>query len=252
MLSVQTIIRRIRTRCHDSDNITYTDEEILDAINLALRFIRRCIADMRPSLLMSKAEGTLEVGQSSIELEHRPLKVIHVTLGNKIIKSETVDDSEKVFQNYKQIWHNPTLIYSIRQIDTYREAGLKQTELAHVIHEDNDTKGDPKVFYLTGAKTINFYPIPDKKTKYSILYVEDIEELTAEDESPLLTEFDDFLIEYASIRLQVGNEYDLTQEQAMVQNIFYQIQKILTPPPVGFICNGYWNNGRRRRRDYGL
>ena len=33
MLPLKTIARRIRIKIHDMDAITYTDEEILDAIN---------------------------------------------------------------------------------------------------------------------------------------------------------------------------------------------------------------------------
>ena len=56
MLSVQTLARRIRTRLHDTDEITYSDEEILDCINCGIRFIRRLIASMRPSLLWRRAK----------------------------------------------------------------------------------------------------------------------------------------------------------------------------------------------------
>lgn len=58
--------------------------------------------------------------------------------------------------------------------------------------------------------------------------------------SPLLTEFDDLLIEYVAIRLSIGNEYDMTQEAQLLANIMAQIQQILTPPPAGFIMEGYW------------
>ena len=53
-------------------------------------------------------------------------------------------------------------------------------------------------------------------------------------------EFDDFLIEYAAIRLSVGNEYDMTQESQLLANIYAQIQTLLTPPPPGIITKGYW------------
>ena len=252
MLPVSTIVRRIRMRLHDLDNITYSDEGILDALNMALRFVRRCIADIRPSLLIETHEGMIEAGTRSIELPFRPLKVLHITVGDNIIKSETIDNSESVFQNYKDPWHNPTPIYTLKQVDTYREAGLNQTELAHVVKDDNDITGEPKEFYITGSKTIHFVPIPERKIKYSIMYVPDFEELTIEDKSPLLTDFDDFLVEYASIRLNISNEFDMTQEQAMMNSIYQQIQKMLVAPPVGFVANGYWQRRRSRRSDYGL
>ena len=201
MLRVETLARRIRARLHDLDGITYDDEEILDCINCGIRFIRRIIASMRPSLLMSETEGTLAAGENKITLENRPTKIINVIVGNK---------------------------------------ALEETELAFAIHKPSETTENPKEFYLTGTQTINFYPPPTEPTKYLIRTVDDIEELTWEDKSPLLTEFDDFLIEYAAIRLSVGNEYDMTQESQLMANIVAQIQQILIPPPVGIITKGYW------------
>ena len=195
MLSVQTLARRIRQRLHDTDCITYDDENILDCINCGVRFIRRIIARLRPALLMSEKIGTLAAGIKAIELDTRPTKIISVTASDK---------------------------------------ALEETELAFAIHKA-DATGEPKEFYLTGTQTINFYPTPTEPTDYTIRTVDDIKELTWEDNSPLLTEFDDFLVEYAAIRLSVGNEYDMTQESQLMANIATQIQQVLIPPPVGII-----------------
>ena len=93
---------------------------------------------------------------------------------------------------------------------------------------------------MTGSQTINFFPIPEVETKYTILTVDDIEELTWNDNSPLNTEFDDFLVDYAAVRLEIGNEYDVTQEEQVMANIYSQIQQILMPPPAGVVTKGYW------------
>ena len=201
MLSVQTLARRIRTRLHDTDKITYGDEEILDCINCGIRFIRRIIASMRPSLLMSEVDGTLAAGENKIVLETRPLKIISVTAGGK---------------------------------------ALEETELAFAIFNDYERTGEPEEFYLVGTQTIKFYPTPTKPTPYKIRTVDDIAELAWEENSPLLIEFDDFLVEYATIRLGAGNEYDMTQESQLMANVAAQIQQILIPPPVGIITKGYW------------
>ena len=74
------------------------------------------------------------------------------------------------------------------------------------------------------------------RTIYRILH----NKSSSADNSPLLTEFDDFLVEYATIRLSAGNEYDMTQESQLMANIAAQIQQILIPPPVGIITKGYW------------
>ena len=202
MLSVETLARRIRKRLHDNDKITYDDDEILDCINCGIRFIRRLIANMRPALLMSEVEGVLPAGVKSITLENRPTKIICVLAGKP-------------------------------------KKALEETELAFAIHE-RDTEDEPREFYLTGTQTINFFPTPNSPTEYVIRTVDDIDELAWEDKSPLNNEFDDFLVEYVSVRLSVGNEYDMTQESQMMSNIMAQIQKILMPPPAGIIVKGFW------------
>ena len=151
MLSVQTLTRRIRQRVHDLDEITYDDEEILDCINCGVRFIRRVIADINPASLLSEHKGVLPKGVKTITLETRPTKIINVTTGTP-------------------------------------EKALQETELSFAVHEWDDAEGTPKEFYRTGSQTINFYPAPDAPTNYTIRTVDDIEELTEEDNSPLNTE----------------------------------------------------------------
>lgn len=201
MLSVQTLAKRIRRRLHDTEHITYSDEELRECINLGVRFIRRIITRVRPALLMSESGGTLPKGVNAITLEVRPLKIINVTVNGK---------------------------------------ALEETEMAFVIHDRSDCEGVPEKFYLTGSQTINFYPTPREPTPYVIRTVDDIKELTWEGNSPLLTEFDDFLVEYAAIRLSMGNEFDMTQESQLMANIAAQIQQILLPPPAGILTRGYW------------
>ena len=212
MLSVETLARRIRKRLHDNDKITYDDDEILDCINCGIRFIRRLIANMRPALLMSEVEGVLPAGVKSITLENRPTKIICVLAGKP-------------------------------------KKALEETELAFAIHE-RDTEDEPREFYLTGTQTINFFPTPNSATEYVIRTVDDIEELAWKDKSPFNDEFDDFLVEYAAIRLDVGNEYDMTQENSLLANITAQIQRILVPPRAGILTQGYWGSSRSKAGGY--
>ena len=240
MLPITTIVKRIRSRVHDNDAVAYDDDEILDTINCGIRFIRRAIADIRPSLLISLHEGILSAGTRSIVLDKRPTKIIHVTAGAKIVKTIENYNSAKIFHNYNRIWRNHDPIYTLKIQNFYSEKALRETEAAHVIRRSSDeTAEEPKEFYLTGSQTITFVPIPLKDTKYTVSTVDDLEELTLSDDSPLNTEFDDLLIEYATIRLSVGNEYNMTQETQLMSEIYGQIQKILMPPPAGFIVKGY-------------
>ena len=130
---------------------------------------------------MSEVEGVLPAGVKSITLENCPTKIICVLAGKP-------------------------------------KKALEETELAFAIHE-RDTEDEPREFYLTGTQTINFFPTPNSPTEYVIRTVDDIDELAWEDKSPLNNEFDDFLVEYVSVRLSVGNEYDMTQESQMMSNI---------------------------------
>ena len=202
MLSVQTLARRIRARLHDRDEITYEDDDILDCINCGVRFIRRTIARVRPALLMTESKGTLPAYVKSFILKKRPTKIVSLTIGDE-------------------------------------EKALHETEMAQVITE-RDEGEEPKEFYLTGTQTITLFPTPKKFTKYTIRTVDDIEEISWNDNSPLNTEFDDFLVEYAALRLSVGNEYDMTQENQIMANIAAQIQQVLSPPPAGILTEGYW------------
>jgi len=240
MLEVTTLIKRIRYRLHDVDEVAYTDEEILDTINMAVRFIRRCIADIRPSLLATRHEGELESGVSSFDLPIRPTKIIHLTAGDQIIKTEVIYNSKKIYYNFEKIWQNHSPLYTREVINYYREKGLRQTELAQAVYRENDETGTPREFYLIGEKTIILLPIPKAKTKYTVITIDDIEELKLEDRSPLNTEYDDFIVEYASIRLSVGNEYTMMDEQTLMSNIYMQIQRVIMPPPSGVIVRGYW------------
>lgn len=244
MLPLKTITRRIRVKLHDTDAITYDDEEILDAINCGIRFIRRTIADIRPSLLMSKVDGVVEPGEYQVSLETRPTKIIHVTIGTDVIQETETYHSEKVYHNYDRVFGNHTPCYSKVINRVYAEHAIHETELAHVIGRRSDRTGTPQEFYLTGTNTINFFPVPDGETKYTIIKIDDIEELSMSDKSPLNTEFDDFLVEYGVIRLSVSNEYDVSQESQIMANIYDQVQRILVPPPAGLQTAGYWGGGR--------
>ena len=246
MLPVRTLIKRIRTRVHDQDQIEYLDEEVLDTINEAVRFIRRAIVQIRPAILISRHEGTINAGESSFELPKRPTKIYQLTIGTKIIKTETNYYSQKVYRNDSKVFRNNDPAFTKEVIDTYSERALKQTDIIHVISDDSDRSGLPKVFYLTGNKTINLYPVPNQKIKYTALTVDDVEELTLDDDSPLNNEFDDFIIEYATIRLAIKEEFDMSQESQMFSNIYAQIQQLISPPPAGFIVKSYWTKSRRR------
>ncbi len=247
MLPVKTIIKRIRATLHDSAAVTYDDEELLDVLNNGIRFIRRTIAEVRPEELMETTKGILAPGEDSVTLDKRPLRIIRVRAGDEIISSTTTDgESDLIYGNQKLIYNNQDLIYVEPIVDAkYKEKTLHATNLRHI--PDDDGHGAPAAYYKTGLKTIHFWPVPQVETAYTICTINDIEELTMEDDSPLIDDFDDFLMEYVSLRLAIGNEYDESQETQVMMNIYNQIRDLLAPPPVGVVVDGYWGGGRRRR-----
>lgn len=231
-------------RLHDTDSITYDDAEILDCINNGVRFIRRIIADTRPALLLSEAEGVLGAGTRSIVLDKRPTRIVEVTAGDRIVKTEVYYTGKKIYHDFDKIFRNHNPIYNRHEKHTYSERSLHKTEMAFIVPRPSDATGAPREYFLTGSQTLNFFPVPNRKTKYTVYKVDDIDEIEWSGESPLLSEFDDFLIEYAALRLSIGNEYDMAQESQLLANITAQIQALLIPPPAGILTRGYWDSLR--------
>ena len=239
MIPIKTAIKRIRGAIHDYQHINYSDDEILLTINAGLRFIRRTVADIQPEILMSELKGILQGGEDTIQLEKNPLTIIEVTAGDKIISSVEVDNSPKIFNNLDLIYNNFTPIFGKQIIKTFAEKKLQETNLQH-LRNKNLQGDDAKYLYRVGLKTLKLYPAPKFETSYTVRTIDDFEEMTLEDETPLLNDFDDFLIEFATMRLSIDNEYDATQEQQILSAIQSQIAQILSPPPTGTVVRGYW------------
>ena len=250
MLPVKKLIKRIRATLHDTDGVTYDDEELIDVLNNGIRFIRRTIAEVHPETLIETRKGILQPGEDSITLDRRPLKIIRVKAGDEIVSSVTEDgESDLIWKNNNLIYNNQAMIYAepIRDV-IFKEKTLHATNLRHI--PDEDEQGGPKAYYKTGMKTIHFWPSPKLETGYTIETIDDIDEVTMNDNSPLLSDFDDFLMEYVAIRLAVGNEYDESQETQVMMQIYGQIRDLLAPPPVGVIAREYWRGGSRRGGGY--
>jgi hypothetical protein len=124
-------------------------------------------------------------------------------------------------------------------VDKYRTRRISEANLSE-IYGYLDRDGEPQVYYLTGERTVNLYPVPKEKTSYEILAVEDVEDLTLEDKTPLLNEYDDLLVEYANVRLSIENEYDVSADSQVMSTIHSQIIRLLHIPPTGVTVQGYW------------
>lgn len=238
MMSVKALLRDIRFAIHDTQCVNYEDREILKTINAGLRLIRRTIADLQPEFLMSTATGILRTGEDTIQLKNNIMKIVEVTAGDEVISSVQGRSNKAIYSNFNKIYGNSTKNYSKYELKTFKEKKLTETNLQHI--EDKSLIGTPKYFYRAGIKTIKLYPIPKVETAYTVRTVDDIEDLRMEDKTPILNEFDDFLFEYCVMRLSLENEYDMTQEQALVQSMHQQIAQVLSPPPAGVRTRGYW------------
>lgn len=248
MLPIATLAKRIRAVIHDGDKITYTDDDIVAVVNDGLRFIRRAIADIQPELISTEQTGVLEAGNPVIPLTTKAIAIIDVWAGSDVKTVEEYYGNNKIYHNYDKIYHNYTKIYSYYTITTYDEKRLKVTNHRHIqgmYPDERGKKGKPFLYYRKGMDALHLFPVPEDITSYTVMKVDDIEELSMDDVSPLPTEYDTFLIEYANIRLSIGNEYDVTQEQSVMANIYSQIQKLLYPPPPALQARGYWDDRRR-------
>lgn len=240
MLPVKTLIKRIRRVVHDTDAITYDDDEILAVINQGVRSIRRIIADNKPEMLTGKViDGKLEAGTRSIELPYRPMLFIYVRAGSELVSSEEVYSSDKIYHNYNLIYHNKTPICTQKIVEKYRTRRVQEANISQ-IYGDMDREGEPQVYYVTGDRTVNFYPVPRQDTWYEILAVEDMEDLTMDDNTPLLNEYDDLIVEFANVRLSVENEYDVSADSQIMSTIQAQVMRLLHIPPTGITVQGYW------------
>ena len=114
--------------------------------------------------------------------------------------------------------------------------------------------GQPSGYYLTGASTVNFYPLPDKQYSYEITVVSDFKTLTIEDSSPFPLAIDDFIYEFASNRAALANEFDMTQETALLRILNDQTEDYLRNiDRRDTFTVGYWDNPtfrHRHRRSY--
>lgn len=205
MLAVEELIKRVRILVHDEQETGYDDIAILNCLNAGSRFLRRMILQLKPELLSNVTKGNLNTNENIIELDFIPVKIVDIRINGKRI------------------------IYKSR---------------ADILNMDKH--GFPYAYFITGLKTINLYPIPDEPINYEILAVEDIKEMTLYDEgngkSPFPNEFDDMLIEYALIRLSMGNEFDMSQEMSVMSQIVAQLENILRERDTVYVISGYYDS----------
>ena len=163
----------------DSDCINYDDSDILNAINAALRFIRRTIAEVQPELLISETTGILDAGKDTIHLENRPMKIIELTAGDKIISKAEGYSGKKIFANFDKVFGNSSNSYSKYELKTFAEYPLQETTFYHI--KNRNLTGKPQMFYRAGFTSLKIFPKPRSETAWTPRTIDDIEDLKFED-----------------------------------------------------------------------
>lgn len=208
-MTVQDLIYRIRDNVHDNDELEYDDSTLIAYINDGARFVRRTLLDIDSALLAGDPiEGETEEGQKYISLEQSVSSIIYVVVNGRKLKAINIRDIAEPGQ-----------------------------------------MGDPEAYYVTSFKNINLYPTPEGVVSYKILAVPDMTPFTdVTDEVPYMNELIDFIVEYATIRSSVTNEFDVSQEQSIMGSIVSQIERLVRRYNCkGVQTDGYWNRPLARR-----
>lgn len=202
MIKISDLIRRIRSMAHDRQQIEYSDDDLMLYINDGLRFVRRIVMDVYPSMLADvDFDGVLEAGENTVYLFDPISHIIDV-----------------------RIYGKPLNIINPRVI------------------EDSKAQGRPKYYWLVGYDKIRVWPVPNAPVEYSITGIKDFEPLTLDDdELPIPSDLEEFVYEYCILRASFTNEFDMSQESQLMVTIVNGIQQMArTFNPPGVKVGGYW------------
>lgn len=112
-----------------------------------------------------------------------------------------------------------------------------------MIDDENQT-GFPCCCYLAGLKRLRFFPKDTQDHRYIVDYIPDMELLTLEDDSPFLTDLDQILVEYVTVRAAMADEYSVSDEQGVLSSILAQAEQLVRDlAPMEVQAKGYWDDG---------
>jgi len=87
MIKLSDFIVRLRAMTHDEREIEYKDEDWIRYTNDALRFVRRIIFDIYPSMLADMLiDGFLTPPEKIIYLYETPIHILNVRVDGKRLK----------------------------------------------------------------------------------------------------------------------------------------------------------------------
>lgn len=179
-MNLKDILYYTRIKINDTNAYRFTDEDMINIVNEAIRFIRNIFIKEVPDMLVDPAiEGVLKSGENSIQLTVQPVQYTDVRCNGKLL--------------------HKTSIHSIRD--------LKRT-------------GEPEFFVITGVNSIAVYPIPTQQIDYSIRVITaPVVVQNNDDVMPFPDDFNDSIIEYTAMRLSLIDEYDQSVEIQLLQQI---------------------------------
>lgn len=194
MLPISKIIEKARIILKDNDGFqnSYKDAELLQYANSAIRFLRMTIRQINPAYLIDY-HATFNV-TAGVNTYELNLQIACIT---------------NVFLDNKRL-------EEINPFDI----------------ENNNEENTPLYFYVTNNKTITLCPTPEKNHVMQVDGISDITEVGMSDYSPFLNEMDDFIVEYIVTRADMGDRFNIAQEQSIMQYIINKIAEAISPKSV--------------------
>ena len=100
-MNVANVIKRVRLKITDEDKYRFSDDDVIIAMNEAIRFVNDNITSILPELIAVQETGSLEAGENTIEMDSSPTRILEVRIGKDslhCINLHHVNDTEETGQ----------------------------------------------------------------------------------------------------------------------------------------------------------
>ena len=200
-MNVANIIKRVRLKITDEDKYRFSDDDVIIAINEAIRFVNDNITSILPELIAVQETGSLEAGENTIEMDSSPTRILEVRIGKDslhCINLHHVSDTE-----------------ATGRPEAFVILGAKKLKVYPIPNK--------KVKY-----EITFVPAA-------------MEVVEVDDEISIPDDFIDSVIEFTSMRLSLVDEFDQTMETQLMTVLHDKIQsKLAAYAPANCFIRSYW------------
>ncbi len=199
--SIADLITSVRYRLVDPNGTDYSDGELFEHLRDANRAVHSTVARIKPELVRYTQTGNTVSGTASISLT-----------GGDILQGLAVTVKSRRLDNV-----SPDL------------------------YSRDDETGEPRSYWCSGFDTVDLYPTPDGVFPYTVSYIPQPTDITADGNSSWPVMFDPFLVEFATARAGLRNEADMTQEASFMSNWQQKIIEALSMIDQGTgQVRGYW------------